>query len=95
MGQYPEEIAAEWGLPASVFDRPWTTLSGGEAQRASLAIALSSEPRVLLLDEVTAGLDEATEQLVEKSLAACGLPIIMVTHSSEQLHRFCTHHISI
>ena len=95
IGQYPEQIAAEWGLPSSVFDRPWTTLSGGEAQRASLAIALSSGPQVLLLDEVTAGLDEATEQLVETSLAASGIPIIMVTHSSEQLHRFCTHHISI
>lgn len=91
----PEEIASIWNLPASSFDRQWATLSGGEAQRASLAIALSLEPQVLLLDEVTSALDEATEKAVENSLTSCNIPIIMVTHSISQLDRFCTHHVNL
>jgi len=95
LGRYPEDIAAEWGLSASVFDRSWSTLSGGEAQRASLAIALSFEPQVLLLDEITAGVDEDTALSVEKTLASSGIPIVMVTHSRAQLERFCTHHMDL
>ena len=93
--QNPEDIAAPWNLPASAFDRPWSTLSGGEAARASLAIALSFEPKVLLLDEITAGLDEQTERAVEKTLASNDVPIVMVTHSRAQLDRFCTHHMDL
>lgn len=95
IGQYPEDIAEEWGLDASVFDRSWSTLSGGEAQRASLAVALAFEPEVLLLDEITAGLDEETTLAVEKTLLSNRIPIVMVTHSPAQLQRFCTHHMDL
>lgn len=91
----PEDIAASWGLPASAFDRPWATLSGGEASRASLAIALTFDPQVLLLDEVTAGLDEDTALAVEETLASSNVPIVMVTHSRAQLDRFCTHQLDL
>jgi len=91
----PEDIAATWNLPASAFDRPWSTLSGGEAARASLAIALSFKPKVLLLDEITAGLDEETALVVEKTLSRSDVPIVMVTHSRSQLDRFCTHHMDL
>ena len=91
----PQDIGAEWGLPASAFERPWSTLSGGEAQRASLAIALAFNPAVLLLDEITAGLDENTTMAVENTLASNGIPIVMVTHSQAQLERFCTHHMDL
>ena len=86
----PVIIAASWGLPASAFDQAWSTLSGGEAQRASLAIVLALEPDVLLLDECTSALDEATAVKVEDTIRDLGIPVLMVSHSNAQLRRFCT-----
>lgn len=86
----PVEIAKNWGLDKSAFDKQWSTLSGGEAQRASLAIALSLHPEVLLLDESTSAIDEATTLRVEETLTASKIPILMVSHSKVQRDRFCT-----
>jgi putative ABC transport system ATP-binding protein len=62
-------------------------LSGGEAQRASVAVALANEPDLLLADEVTAELDSATaEQIMGVILDAWrerGLAVLFVTHSGE------------
>ncbi|KAG7368623.1 ABC transporter [Nitzschia inconspicua] len=91
----PVAWAMKWGLAEETFDIPWSTLSGGQAQRASLAIALSIQPKVLLLDEATSALDEETSRLVEESLIQSEIPIIVVTHSQQQLRRFCTHQIDL
>jgi ABC-type iron transport system FetAB ATPase subunit len=68
-------------------DKEWKSLSGGESQRMLLAIALSTRPRILLLDESTSGLDAKTEQRVEKSLIEyvneSGAAILWVTHSED------------
>mmetsp|Transcript_8239 Transcript_8239/g.11879 ORF Transcript_8239/g.11879 Transcript_8239/m.11879 type:complete len:264 (+) Transcript_8239:82-873(+) len=64
----PEQIASQWNLPSDAFDKSWSTLSGGEAQRASLAIAMSLQPQVLLLDEPTSACDEETTLKIEKSI---------------------------
>ena len=61
-------------------------LSGGEAQRAALAAILVAEPRVLLLDEPTRGLDYAAKaELVRLLRARCaaGVTVIMATHDVE------------
>mmetsp|Transcript_12461 Transcript_12461/g.18589 ORF Transcript_12461/g.18589 Transcript_12461/m.18589 type:complete len:660 (+) Transcript_12461:171-2150(+) len=68
-------------------DKEWKSLSGGESQRMLLAIALSTKPRILLLDESTSGLDARTEQRVEKSLIdyvnGSGAAILWITHSED------------
>lgn len=47
----PIDIAHSWGLPSDVWDRAWFTLSGGEAQRISLAIGIGIPgAEIVLLD---------------------------------------------
>ncbi|MGH7707961.1 MAG: metal ABC transporter ATP-binding protein [Vulcanimicrobiaceae bacterium] len=67
--------------------RPIAQLSGGQQQRAFIARALAQEPRLLLLDEPTTGVDAATEQalcdLIRK-LVRDGLPVVMTTHDLDR-----------
>jgi tungstate transport system ATP-binding protein len=67
------------------------TLSGGEAQRVSLARAMVLDPDVLLLDEPTANLDPYNVGLIEEIVrslnAAQGTTIVLVTHNVFQAQR--------
>lgn len=66
-------------------------LSGGEAQRVSLARALATAPEVLLLDEPTSSLDAEAKGEVEKLILAVvrknGLTCVMVSHDLAQAAR--------
>ncbi|HET6697805.1 MAG TPA: ATP-binding cassette domain-containing protein, partial [Nocardioidaceae bacterium] len=68
-------------------DRRTTSLSGGELQRLALAGALALQPRVLLLDEPTAMLDEAQAAHVRASIleavTARGTTLVVVEHRLE------------
>lgn len=98
----PIELAESWGVDSATWDRNWSSLSGGEAQRVSLAMAVGIPgAEVLLLDEPTSALDEDTSILVEKYLM--GLlhshqtlkAIIWITHSQAQETRVGTRHLSL
>jgi ABC-type iron transport system FetAB ATPase subunit len=84
----PLELAAEWGLPKTAWDRPWSELSLGERQRAQLAVVLARRPRVMLLDEPTSALDPAATAAVEHSLR--GHTAVWVTHDRAQAERVAT-----
>ncbi|MDR2420531.1 MAG: ATP-binding cassette domain-containing protein [Oscillospiraceae bacterium] len=66
-------------------------LSGGEQQRAALAKVLLLQPKILLLDEPTKGLDAEFKQIfagILKKLTAAGACVVMVSHDVE----FCAEH---
>jgi len=62
-------------------------LSGGEAQRVALAVALANAPDLLLADEAVGQLDSATARLVMDTVVRAsreqGLAVLLVTHSHE------------
>jgi putative ABC transport system ATP-binding protein len=86
----PRSFLRAWGSSLKLFDRPWTALSGGEAQLAAIAITLSLQPDVLLLDESTNALDVEKSIRVENTIKNLGIPVLIVSHSPTQLDRVCT-----
>lgn len=69
-------------------------LSGGETQRAALAKVLLSEPKLLLLDEPTKGMDSFFKQsfaALLKKLCRGGMTVVMVSHDIE----FCAEHADL
>jgi putative ABC transport system ATP-binding protein len=80
------QLLGELGLSRRLHHRPGA-LSGGEAQRAAVAVALANEPDLLLADEPTGELDSATaEQVMGVIFEASrerGLSVLYVTHSGE------------
>ena len=85
-----ESLLARLGLPGTG-DRDVSRLSGGEAQRVSLARTLANRPEVLLLDEPTSALDEGSRDEVESLLSGLirdtGLTCVLVTHDPGQARR--------
>jgi putative ABC transport system ATP-binding protein len=78
-------LLADVGLADRAAARP-TTLSGGEAARAALAVALANDPPVLLADEPTGEVDQQAQSRVLDLLrqrAASGKAVLVVTHSRE------------
>jgi len=99
--EHPIELAKAWGVEEELWDRDWSHLSGGEAQRVALAIAVGlNAAEVLLLDEPTSALDPQSSASVEKVLASelraaesALKAMIWITHSEEQGQRVGTRHL--
>jgi ABC-2 type transport system ATP-binding protein len=68
------------------------TISGGMQRRLNLACALLHEPRLLLLDEPTVGLDAPSREAVLASLRKLrdtGCALVLTTHHLEEAERLC------
>jgi putative ABC transport system ATP-binding protein len=85
-----ENLLARVGLPGYSL-REVSNLSGGEAQRLSLARSLANSPEVLLMDEPTSALDDnaklGVETLIRDVIRDSHLTCIIVTHDTAQAVR--------
>jgi ABC-2 type transport system ATP-binding protein len=84
-------LAERLGLVGQL-DRRFGVLSGGQKQRLFIALALVGNPRVVVLDELTTGLDprarQDTWEIVE-DVRARGVTVLLVTHFMEEAQRLC------
>lgn len=81
--------------PLGLSDRvrvPYRRLSGGQKQRLSIALALIGDPRVVVLDELTTGLDPQARrdvwELIEH-VRSRGVTVVLVSHFMEEAERLC------
>ncbi|MFE2635889.1 ABC transporter ATP-binding protein [Streptomyces scopuliridis] len=84
-------LAERLGLTAQLTTR-FAKLSGGQKQRLFIALALIGGPRVVVLDELTTGLDPRarrdTWSLIEE-IRDSGVTVLLVTHFMEEAQRLC------
>jgi len=90
-GRQPEELLKRFGLEEKR-NAFYSQLSGGQKQRLALALALVNDPKVLFLDEPTAGLDPQVRReiydIVEE-LKHEKKTIVLTTHYIEEAERLC------
>ncbi|MER7106727.1 ABC transporter ATP-binding protein [Streptomyces sp. NPDC000229] len=84
-------LAERLGLTDHLTAR-YATLSGGQKQRLSIALALIGNPKAVVLDELTTGLDprarRETWALIEE-VRDSGVTVLLVTHFMEEAQRLC------
>ena len=86
-----DRLVEDWGL-ATVVDREYRRLSGGEQQRLAIALALVGRPRLAVLDELTTGLDPEGRRETWRHVDAvrgAGVSVLLVTHFMDAAERLC------
>lgn len=87
----PSGLVERLGLSGAARTR-YEALSGGQQQRLAVALALVGRPRVVLLDELTTGLDpqarRSTWELIQ-DVREGGTTVVLVTHLMEEAERLC------
>jgi ABC-2 type transport system ATP-binding protein len=87
----PERLLEQFGL-AHRSRSPFGGMSGGERQRLFLVLALLNRPRLVILDELTQGLDPAARREVWSAVAQLrdqGTTVILVTHELDEAEVLC------
>jgi molybdate transport system ATP-binding protein len=88
------EVADLLGL-AELLDRRPEALSGGQRQRVAMARALLTSPRLLLMDEPLASLDQASKleilPYLERLHDELAMPVLYVSHGAEEVARLADH----
>lgn len=82
------ELLQAVALSEDYLDKEIQSISGGEKQRVALIRNLIFPPKVLLLDEVTTGLDETSKEIVWQLIQRVnqeGITILQVTHDKEEI----------
>ena len=85
------ELLDQFGL-AGRRKSAFASLSGGERQRLFLVLALLNRPRLVILDELTQGLDPAARRNVwaaVRQLRAAGTTVLLVTHEMDEAEALC------
>jgi zinc transport system ATP-binding protein len=90
--EYVEQLLAMLDI-ADIADKSVGALSGGQQQRVLIGRALASQPKVLLLDEPTVGVDEPTQQMFHDLMGrlqqAFDLTLVIVSHDLRAVLRRC------
>ncbi len=90
-GSKPNDLLRQFALEQKA-DAPFDSLSGGQRQRLALALAVINKPRVLFLDEPTAGLDPQSRRelhAVIREIKSAGHTVVLTTHYIEEAHQLC------
>jgi ABC-2 type transport system ATP-binding protein len=86
-----QQLLDEWGLYEQR-NTAFGDLSGGQQQRLFVALALVAEPRLVVLDEMTTGLDPAARRVawdLVDAVRARGTTVVLVTHFMDEAQRLC------
>jgi len=87
-----EELTRDFSLKAASLDMPVSALSGGNQQKVYLARWLLTEPRVLMLDEPTRGVDVGAKSDIYELMRTWverGMSILLITSEMEELLALC------
>lgn len=90
VSKYDIEAHLESYALAHVMNRQVYHLSGGQRRRVELARALLQKPEILIMDEPTAGLDQASKEMITHNahmLAKNGMTLIWITHLLDEIEQ--------